>query len=67
MPRAFFYDAVTPPGETTPQGGLNAEQATVMADAIALLKAQGAEIVDPADVPSIVTTSAADHSLLLNY
>ena len=67
VPRAFFYDAVTPPGEKTPQGGLNADQAKVMADAIALLKAQGADVVDPADVPSIVTTNAADNFLLFNY
>ena len=67
VPRAFFYDAVTAPGETAPQGGLNADQAKVMADAIALLKAQGAEVVDPADVPSIVATSAADNFLLFNY
>ncbi len=67
VPRAFFYDAVTPPGETTPQGGLNPDQAKVMTDAIALLKAQGADVVDPADVPSIVTTNAADNFLLFNY
>jgi amidase len=67
VPRAFFYDAVTAPGETTPQGGLNADQAKVMDDAIALLKAQGAEIVDPADVPSIVATAAADNFLLFTY
>lgn len=67
VPRAFFIDAVTPPGEKTPQGGLTAEQAQVMADAIALLKAQGAEIVDPADVPSVVATTAADNFLLFNY
>ncbi len=67
VPRAFFYDAVTAPGEKTPQGGLNLEQATVMTDAIALLKAQGAEVVDPADVPSIVATNAADNFLLFTY
>lgn len=67
VPRAFFIDAVTPPGEKAPQGGLTAEQAQVMADAIALLKAQGAEIVDPADVPSVVATTAADNFLLFNY
>ncbi len=38
-----------------------------MADAIALLRAQGAEVVDPADVPSIVATAAADNFLLFNY
>ena len=67
VPRAFFIDAVTPPGEKAPQGGLTAEQAQVMVDAIALLKAQGAEIVDPADVPSVVATTAADNFLLFNY
>jgi amidase len=67
VPRAFFYDAVTPPGEKTAQGGLSAEQATVMAEAIALLKAQGAEVVDPVEVPSISATSAADNFLLFTY
>ena len=55
IPRAFFYDASTPPGAKEPRGGLDAEQAKVMADAIALLKQQGAVIVDPADIPSIVS------------
>jgi amidase len=35
-------------------GGLNAEQKKAMDDAIAVLKAQGAIIVDPADIPSVV-------------
>ena len=41
-------------GRAGPRGGLNAEQAKVMADAIAVLKQQGAIVVDPADVPSFV-------------
>ncbi|MEZ5294449.1 MAG: amidase family protein [Vicinamibacterales bacterium] len=67
IPRAFFYDEVTPPGGTQPQGGLSAEQAKVMAEAIAVLKAQGAEVVDPADVPSVVATTPADNFLLFTY
>jgi len=67
VPRAFFYDAVTPPGEKEPQGGLTAEQASVMAEAIALLKAQGAEIVDPADVPSVLAPARDDNFLLFTY
>ncbi len=43
IPRAFYFD-----------GGLNAEQKKVMAEAIAILKQQGAVIVDPADIPSVV-------------
>ena len=61
VPRAFYIDRVTLPGESTPRGGINAEQAKVMADAIAVLKAQGAVIVDPADIPSFVAKNADDN------
>jgi amidase len=55
IPRALFYDKTTPPGAKDPRGGLNDDQAKVMAEAIEILKQQGAVIVDPADIPSIVT------------
>jgi len=64
IPRAFFYERTTPPGATEPRGGLNADQAKVMAEAIDILKQQGAIVVDPANIPSIVATSAADNFLL---
>jgi amidase len=64
IPRASFYDRTTPPGATQPRGGLNAEQAKVMAEAIDILKQQGAVIVDPADIPSVVATDAANNFLL---
>ncbi|MPZ19344.1 MAG: amidase [Luteitalea sp.] len=54
IPRAFYYDEVTPPGAKEARGGLNREQAAVMADAIEVLKREGALIVDPTDIPSIV-------------
>jgi amidase len=54
IPRAFYYDAVTLPGESQARGGINAEQAKAMAEAISILKQQGAIVVDPADVPSFV-------------
>jgi len=54
VPRAFFYDAVASGGSLNPRGGLTMEQKKVMADAIAELKTQGATVVDPADIPSIV-------------
>lgn len=65
IPRAFYYERVTPPsGDTAPaaarggrggnNGGLNPDQKRAMDDAIAVLKQQGAVIVDPADIPSIV-------------
>ena len=74
VPRAFYIDRVTVPGEANPRpstssgrpepvegrGGINPEQARVMAEAIAVLKQQGAVVVDPADLPSVVATTAND-------
>ena len=51
IPRAFYYDRLTPPTEKSPRGGLNAAQSALMADAIDLLKREGAVIVDPANLP----------------
>jgi len=67
IPRAFYYDRVTLPGESRARGGINAEQAKAMADAIAILKQQGAIVVDPAEVPSFVATDAADSFPLWDY
>ncbi len=63
IPRAFFYDKLTPPGAKEPRGGLNADQARVMAEAIEILKQKGAEIVDPADIPSVVDKDAKSNFL----
>ncbi|MBI4264355.1 MAG: amidase [Acidobacteria bacterium] len=54
IPRAFFYDRVTPPRSGEPRGGLNPDQREAIDEAIAVLRAQGAEIVDPADIPSVL-------------
>jgi len=59
VPRAYYYDALGSPGERGFSGGLTDAQKAVMQDAIAVLRAQGATVVDPADIPSIVTTDAA--------
>jgi len=64
IPRAFFYDGATAPGTRGTTGGLTNAQRSVMEDAVGALRAQGATIVDPADIPSITTTDAADSLLL---
>ena len=79
IPRAFFYDKITPPGpqqegrggggggrggSDSGRGGLNPEQTAAMTQAIAILKQQGAIIVDPADIPSIVTKDPDKNFLL---
>jgi amidase len=56
IPRAFFYDATT--GERGATGGLNDPHKAVMTSAIEVLRAQGAVVIDPIDIPSIVTSDA---------
>ncbi len=58
IPRVFYYTPVTPPGLKEPRGGLNPEQTKVMEEAIAILREQGATIVDPADIPSVIDPDA---------
>jgi amidase len=64
IPRAFFYDKITLPGEKEPRGGLDPGQAQAMAEAIDVLKREGAVVLDPVDIPSVVTTEAASNFLL---
>jgi amidase len=61
IPRDYFYNAITVPGQSMPQGGLTLPQKAVMADAIAALKAAGAIIVDPADIPSVKAPDAKNN------
>jgi amidase len=63
IPRAFYYDKVTPPGAERPRGGLNDDQARVMKEAIAVLQAQGAIVVDPADIPSVTDKETKNNFL----
>jgi amidase len=67
IPRAFYFDKVTPPGATEPRGGLNDAQAKAIADAIAVLKQQGAILVDPADIPSVVDKDPAKNIVGWNF
>jgi amidase len=57
IPRAFFYDPI-PSGSARGRGGAGTAQRAVMDSVITVLKAQGAVIVDPANIPSIVDSIA---------
>lgn len=63
IPRAFYFNKQAVPGENEPRGGLNETQMKAMTDAIEVLKKEGAVIVDPADIPSIVAPEAAGNFL----
>jgi amidase len=67
IPRAFYYDKVSPPFAKQPRGGLNEAQAKAMAEAIAILQQQGAVIVDPADIPSVIESDPAKTIIDWNF
>ncbi len=52
IPRAFYYNPLNLPGLRG--GGLGPAQTAVMTEAIRVLAAQGAVIVDPVDIPSVI-------------
>ena len=54
VPRAGFVDPVTAPGLSNPRGGLNPAQTERFEEAVAILEAQGAIVVDPANLPTAV-------------
>ncbi|HEX6178918.1 MAG TPA: amidase family protein, partial [Thermoanaerobaculia bacterium] len=63
IPRAFYYDKFTPPGDKEPRGGLNPDQLKSMNEAIEVMRAQGAVIVDPANIPSVVAPDEKNNYL----
>ena len=73
IPRALYYDSIRVPGTDRYQNGLSEEGRAAMAEAIEILRQQGATIVDPADIPSVVDPDPAPSRLtngsssVLNY
>ncbi len=66
VPRAYFFEPFTMPGATNPRGGLNPAQLAVMKEAIEILKQQGAEVVDPANIPSVMIGDTTKNVLFWN-
>jgi amidase len=59
IPRANYYEAIQLPGERAPRGGLPSERRALMEQVIDVLRSQGAVIVDPADIPSVLDPDSA--------
>jgi amidase len=60
IPRAYFYEPMRL-GVFGPLGGLDAGRKQAMEDAIAVLKREGAIIVDHADIPSVIDPDPANN------
>ena len=63
VPRAWFIDAITLPGDEKPSGGIPADQKKMMNEVVALLRAQGATVIDPADIPSALADDPDENVL----
>ena len=63
IPRAGFLEPIPVPGTDRQSGQLTPEEGQVMADAIAVLEAHGAVIVDPADLPTVLDPDPARNLL----
>ena len=63
IPRANYYSTTINPATGASVGGLTAAQNASMNDAIAVLQREGAVIVDPANIPSIVDGTPANNFL----
>lgn len=64
VPRLGYGVEITPPGEKNPRGGMPEDQRKAFDEAIAALKQAGAEIVDPAEIPSALEKDPMKNVLL---
>ena len=64
VPRAWFIDPHTLPGNEAPSGGLPDDQKVMMDEVVAILRAAGATVVDPADIPSALADTREDNVLV---
>lgn len=63
IPRANYYSTTTNPATGAAVGGLTAAQTALMNEVIAVLVREGATVVDPANIPSIVDGTPANNFL----
>ena len=59
IPRAGFVQSNAVPGSANPRGGLDAAQLALFEEAVETLEAQGATVVDPADLPTVLDPDPA--------
>jgi len=64
IPRAMYYDSIPVPGSDRWRGGMSEEARAMMDTVITILAEQGAVIVDPADIPSLVDPDTANNLML---
>jgi amidase len=63
IPRAVYYRPSARPDSGVMVGGVGTRQTALMDEAMEILRAEGATIVDPADIPSVVDSAPASNLL----
>jgi amidase len=56
-------DEIILPGDTKPSGGIPADQRAMMDEVAAALRAAGATVIDPADIPSVLARDPAKNAM----
>jgi amidase len=64
IPRAMYYDSVQVPGSDRRRGGMSEAGRAMMDTVMTILQQQGAIIVDPADIPSILDQDESENLML---
>jgi amidase len=64
IPRAMYYDSIPVPGSDRWRGGMSDEARAMMDTVVTILQGQGAVIVDPADIPSLLDPDSANNLML---
>ena len=64
VPRAYFIDSMLVPGTPKPSDAIPDDQKAMMNEVVAVLRAQGATVVDPADAPSVLAKDPAKNMLV---
>jgi amidase len=68
IPRAFYYDSIPVPGDARRKiGGIGAPQRALLEETIATLTAQGAIVVDPANIPSVMDADPKQSLAMIDY
>ncbi|MDX2223687.1 MAG: amidase family protein [Rhodospirillaceae bacterium] len=63
VPRAWFVNEITLPGDEKPSGGIPADQQAMIDEAVTILRGLGATVIDPADPPSVLAKSVDDNAM----
>jgi amidase len=63
IPRVFYFESTLAPGDSTPRGGISDDRRALVEEALAVLRQQGAVVVDPADLPTVTSTDPASNLL----